>query len=131
MFNHVLGNYDLTRSSFGGKGASIGSSGVADVEALSNVMYIAPAFAYRMADQWTLDTRLVYATLQQTNFGAFNVDSGLGFELDLGTTYRPHEHFVFGVDVGVLFPGSAFAGGPANFPKETGYGISTKAAVSF
>ncbi|MEQ1875617.1 MAG: hypothetical protein ABL958_03160 [Bdellovibrionia bacterium] len=131
LFNHVLGNYDLLRSSFGGKGATTGSSGVADVEALSNVMYISPAFNYRMADYWTIDTRLVYATLQQTNFGAINADSSLGFELDVGTTYRPHEHFVFGFDLAVLFPGSAFAGGSANFPKETAYGLSTKAAVSF
>jgi hypothetical protein len=131
MFNHVLGNYDMLSSAVAGKGNATGSSGAADVEAISNVLYIAPAFNYRMAEYWTADTRFVYANLQQTNFGTFSADSSMGFEWDIGATYRPHDHFIFGFDLALLFPGAAFAGGSSNFPKETAYGFGTKAAVSF
>jgi hypothetical protein len=133
LFNHVVGNYDLFRSSIGGKGTA--SVNAADIEALSNVIYISPEFNYQMSDFWTADTRLTYATLQQSNFGTFSSDKSVGFELDLGATYKPHEHFTFGLDLSVLFPGSAFEGDPnggANhFKKETAFGFGSKAAVSF
>jgi hypothetical protein len=132
LFNHVLGNYDLFGSSIAGKASAVGAgSGSVDVDALSNVLYVSPSFSYKMSDLWSVDNRFTWASLQQTNFGTFSADKNVGIEWDLGLSYRPHEHFILGIDLAFLLPGDAFVGGASNFSKENAYGFGTKAAVSF
>jgi len=131
LFNHPMGSFDIFKTSLAGGSSATRRSDAADVDAVSNVMYISPDFTYQMSDTFAVDTRFTYATLQNSNYSGFNADKNVGFEWDLGTSYRPHEHFILGFDFAVLFPGSAFAGGSSGFQKETAYGFGSKAAVSF
>lgn len=131
LFNHVLGNYDLFNTALSGRNAGGAGINGADVEALSNVLYISPGFSYALSDVWSADTRFTWATLQQSNFGTFSSDKNVGVEWDLGVTFKPHEHFSLGMDLGLVFAGDAFVGGTNNFSKDMAYGFGTKAAVSF
>lgn len=140
LFNHVLGQFDLFSTSLA-RGVDLNGS-VADnagtnpdVEVLSNVIYIAPGFAYQVKDSLSLGSRLVYAFLQEDNVtinsATEKVETDVGFEVDFLLNYKPNDKFTWITEVGLLFPGKAFAGGSNGFDTDFGYGVTTKAAVSF
>lgn len=126
LFNHILGNtsMDLLGTTPAGREVNIGL----DTEAISNVIYLAPGIDIALSDTWSLNSRLIYATLHQTATG---VDSDLGMELDFIFRYMPHDRFIFDTGIGYLMPGSAFENGTSNFSTDSALAITAKAAISF
>lgn len=141
LFNHYLGNAKLDAlgtkyvngGPFSGTGVGMPSASAgtyADVEYITNSMYLAPNMKWIWNDNWSFNTSLIYANLMQAQ--AAGRDKALGFEWDFGITYSPHEHLVLKGEAGILMPGSAFSGSSTeNFSKDTVYGLTTKIAVTF
>lgn len=128
----LLFNYYLGTSAFDAIGGSAwtGSTELrGDTEALSNAVYFSPAYKISMGDQWSFVTRFTWANLMQVR--TTGADKALGYELDLGLNYIPYPNVQWKLDLGILSPGTAFAGGSLNLSKETAYGIFSQAAISF
>lgn len=132
LFNRPLGQYDLFRTGYV-RTTPVGqtASSYADIEALSNVLYISPRMNYKWSEKWQSQLGLTYARLNSDPIGN-GVDKGVGIEVDISLDYRPYEGVRWMNQIGVLFPGGAFEGGPTNnFNTETVFGIETKAAITF
>lgn len=148
MFNHMLGQFDVLRTSpftpnyFRSKcpagtdyencgpstaGATPENRGL-DIEAISNVIYLAPRYHYQWTDRWSLGATLVTGWVRQT--AQANMKSDLGYEADFSLAYSPKKGILWVNQVGLLFPGAAFkAGGLYESTFTMGFG--TKAAISF
>lgn len=138
LFNHPMGQRDFLRTSYtrnSSTGNAARDSGVAssyyDEETVSNTLYASLAFNYRWAEKYAFQPRFTYAQLNKDPILGANVDSDIGYELDLTLSYAPFEGFQWVNRVGAFFPGSTFKGGTNNLPAEFTYGIETKAAISF
>lgn len=130
LFNHPLGQADfLGTAGYGGGGSTTGNGG-ADVEAISNVMYLAPYSQYKWSDQWTIGAKLATGWLVQNPIAGQDVDKGLGYELDLSLEYSPKKGVRWVNQVGYLFAGDAFKAGGL-YDSSNVMGVSTKAAISF
>lgn len=138
LFNHPLGGQSYggganpsVYDALGGRAFTGGSVDKADVEAMTNAIYLSPAINWRWGEKWTFTPRWTWASLVQTQLANRDIQKALGNELDFTWTYKPHDRLTFATDVGLFFPGEAFAGGTLNLRKDFMYGIATKAAFSF
>lgn len=135
LFNHPLGQYDIFRNAANRNTVYTGPnqfpSSLIDVEAISNVIYIAPHFKYKWTD--TLDSQLgiTYAQLSGDPLTGIEVDKSVGFEVDMTLNYKPFDNVQWLNRVGIFSPGAAFQGGTNNFETKTMYGLETKAAITF
>lgn len=141
MFNHPLGKYDLLRSAAQRSPARCGTGVCApfatdealDDEAISNVIYVSPKVVYNINEKWDWVNTFTWAQLQTNPLSDQNIDvaKDLGFEWDTGAVYRPYEKVMWVNELGLLFPGSAWAGGSNDFGKGFTYGFTSKAVISF
>ena len=147
LFNHPLGQADFFRTAAlrGGKpnanaedpdnpdsspGASHSTEDF-DTEALSNSLFISGAAHYKWSDHYDLEARMTYAQLDKIPLLNSNMESGVGFEMDLSLHYKPFKGFQWINRAGLFMPGPAFKGGSQNFPTRQVFGVETKAALSF
>ena len=130
MFNHPLGQADFLRTGLAGSGAGTVPINSADTETISNAIYFAPYVHYMWKQNWEVRTTLIAGFLNQDPILNVEVDKDLGYELDVELSYSPKEGVVWATELGLLFPGKVFEGG-GSFDAEFGYGLSTKAAISF
>ncbi len=143
LFNHPMGRYDLLRSA-GQRGSDRQNCAAApcapystdealDDESISNAVYLSPRASYTLNDKWVWTNALTWAQLQTNPLAASNIDveKDLGFEWDTGLVYKPHERFMWVNELGMLFPGSAWAGGTSGYGNGFTYGFASKAAISF
>ncbi len=129
LFNHVLGQG--TASLFNTDITDRGDYTNVDTESIGNAVYIAPGAVYRASDTWSFDTRFIYAQLNDDPLGT-DVAEDLGFEWDIGVTYKPHDRFLLRGQAAYLFTGDAFKYGSAlDQANESTYGLSLKAVVNF
>lgn len=131
LFNRPLGRRDVLRTgSYGGGPDANGNIDKPDVEAVSNVLYLAPYAHYKWTDRLRVTTTLATGWLNTDPVpGANEVGKGLGYELDFSLAFTPRKGVQWVNEVGMLFPGSAF---DFNSDKPGfAYGFTSKAAVSF
>ena len=140
MFNHPLGQDDFLRTKLvtGNRfdNATDKNINKADVEAISNVIYVAPTARYAFSDRWTWDNTLVTGWISTNPIIGTSVSKDLGFEFDTTLTFMPRKGVAWVNQLGLLFPGAAWKGGPAagggnTYDSAFAYGFSTKAAISF
>lgn len=136
LFNHPMGAADFFRTSYLRNTATTGSATVPgagvsfDSEAISNTLYLSAAAHYKWAGKYDLESRLTYAQLNKDPLNS-DVDSNVGFEVDLSLKYEPFKGFQWINRAGIFLPGAAFEGGTNNLPVNNAFGIETKAAISF
>jgi len=132
MFNHPLGQADFLRTGIvtGYVRDAQGFINTADVEAISNVLYIAPTIKYALSDRWSLGNTLVTGYLGTNPLAGRNVSKDLGYEWDISLNFAPRKGVMWVNQLGLLFPGSAWEG-DGQFDSSFSYGFTTKAAISF
>ncbi|OQW54399.1 MAG: hypothetical protein A4S09_05850 [Proteobacteria bacterium SG_bin7] len=135
LMNHVMGSYDvfrtaLGRSSTSSNGADSNASAFADEESISNVMYFAPEINYHWKPNLDVSLTFVTGTLNVQPDALKNVDTSIGYELDLSLNYKPSEKMTWINGLGVVFPGGAFSDA-GTYPTEYAIGLTSKAAISF
>ncbi len=136
MFNHSLGNADFlgTNLQTGAVRDADGNINRADVEAISNVMYLAPSTRYHFNDRWSWDNKLITGWLAQNPLAgstpARNPGKEIGYEFDTSVNFTPRKGVMWINQAGFLFPGSAWEG-DGQFGSKFGFGLATKAAISF
>jgi hypothetical protein len=142
MFNHVLGRGDFLTTQYNrprqtGLANKTNGSAFVDVESVSNVFYFSPAWERKVAEQWSLNTRFVYGSLNQGSWRDINrnqvesLSREYGFELDLGITYRPFENVMWRTTAALFWPGEAMGGGSNGFSKNLVDGAFTKLSIEF
>ncbi|PIT99144.1 MAG: hypothetical protein COT74_09015 [Bdellovibrionales bacterium CG10_big_fil_rev_8_21_14_0_10_45_34] len=135
MFNHQLGSFDLlgTQSWVGSSRSNSAKNpaDTADIDTLTNTVFFAPGFELNFSDKWLGKFKFIYATLNQVQLVGVDAQKNLGFEVDMGLDYKPDERTTWSTNLGLLFPGDAYAGGINNYKKEFTYGLMTGVAVSF
>jgi hypothetical protein len=143
MFNHPLGRYDLLRTAAQRSPNRLNCTAdpcgpyptdeALDEEAVSNTIYVSPKIDYAINDKLDWTNRVTWAQLQTNPLSDANIDvpKDLGFEWDIGVTFKPHERITWSNELGLLFPGAAWQGGTNNYGKGFTYGFSSKAAISF
>jgi hypothetical protein len=133
MFNHPLGADDFMRTRLvtGNVRDPNKDIAAADVEAISNAIYAAPSARYNFSDRWSVDNTLITGWLTTNPLGAGN-DPGknLGFEWDLSVNFTPRKGVMWVNQAGMLFPGQVWKGN-GNYDASFGFGVQTKAAISF
>ncbi len=128
LFNHNLGRADLLgTSAFRGPNGGVNGP---DVEAISNVMYLAPYTHYKWSDQWSIGGKVAMGWLVQDPIAGQKVSKDLGYEVDLSLEYSPKKGVRWVNELGYLFAGDAFAAGGQYSPNNV-FGVMTKAAISF
>ena len=131
LFNHPVGQYDALRTGTS-RDASVKASSQPDTESVSNAIYAAPRVDFRLKDNLSLNGTFVYAMLNNDPVAQGSTAKDLGYELDLGVTYKPYDRLVWKTQAGFLIPGGAWRGsGTLNYENRVAYGIETKAAISF
>jgi hypothetical protein len=83
-----------------------------------------------MNDKWSWTNTLAWAQLISKPVANVDVGMDVGFEYDLGFTYKPTNRVTWVNQVGLFFPGSAWKAG-ANYNYSMIYGFVSKAAISF
>jgi len=143
MFNHVLGGFDVVGSALAGSRGYTANAGSAlkgvtgiDSEVITNAIYAAPTLTVSVGDRWDWLATLAYAVQQKPTAPSARGSMGqnLGFETDFGFRYHPTDRFTIATDLGMFFPGNAWAGtgnAPYKGKNEPVYGLTTKAAVNF
>lgn len=129
LFNHPLGQYDVFRTG-ANRDTTLQNSSQADVEAISNVIYLSPSVKYKWSGKFDTELGLTYAQLNSDPLSGVTVDKAVGFEVDISLNYKPYDNVQWVNRIGVLAPGGAFEGG-GQFTTETSYGLETKAAITF
>jgi hypothetical protein len=136
MFNHPLGRYDFLGSNLqtGSVRDADGNINRADVEAISNVMYVAPSIRYNFNDRWSWDNTVITGWLADNPMAgstpARDPGKELGYEFDTAVNFSPRKGVMWVNQAGFLFPGSAWKG-DGQFESKFSFGVSTKAAISF
>lgn len=141
MFNYPMGQYDVLKSTLAGTRATTGTaaslSGL-DTEVVSNAIYFAPNLEWTVGERYDLLANFCYAILHKppvptsTAAGGGSVGTSLGFESDLGFRYHLTDKFTWETQIGLFFPGTAWAGTPSNsYKTDFAYGATTKAAINF
>ncbi len=138
MYNHPLGQaaLDVTgTNNFGRFGAGAASANVkqsVDTDSISNAIYFSPQASYGVAPNWDVNALLVAGFLMNQDLGAgISTGKTLGYELNLGVSYKPIQNITWTLNAGVLFPGSAFEGGVAAYKTEPVFGGQTQLGISF
>jgi hypothetical protein len=134
MFNHPLGQVDVYRSRLQRNtdlnGSLYATDQAVDEEAISNAVYFAPRFNYRMSDKWEWTNTLAWAQWVAKPVAGAQLSKDIGLEYDLGFNFRPTNRVQWSNVVGVFMPGGAWEGG-AGFKKDLIYGFNSTLAVSF
>lgn len=133
LFNHPLGQpgTDFLRTGFVRDTTGRPSNQI-DSESISNAMYFAPNFSYRVKDSLSYGAAFIYALLNKDPLtGNVGTSKNLGYEVDLSVTYKPIERFTWLTQIGYLLPGDAWRGGSNGFENKPTYGLVTKAAINF
>jgi hypothetical protein len=145
LFNHPMGtnasnnlgnnNYNVLRNNLGRQRNSqnqiYSNDQAADEDALSNAEYISPKLDYLIGDHWEWNNALTYAMTQVNPSAKYTPGSDIGWEYDVGITYKPHEKFRWITRLGLFLPGSVWQEGSAGRDVNLNYGWETKAAISF
>ncbi|MGZ3721465.1 MAG: hypothetical protein ACXVA9_00960 [Bdellovibrionales bacterium] len=140
LFNHPLGQDDFLRSRLVTGSVNNGSDtniNKADVEAISNVMYLAPVAKYAFNDRWSWDNSIITGWLSANPIKGSSGKKDIGYEFDSTLNFTPRKGVAWVNQIGFLFPGAAWKGGadPATgqsrYDATMAYGFSTKAAISF
>ena len=138
LFNHPLGQQDLLGvQSFLRKGYGVNNPATPnssrledfDVESISNVFYIAPSVKYDINDKINIKSTFITGFLVEDAQGFTDMDTALGYELDLSVSYQPIKRVHLMLQGAALLPGSAFEAG--NVDSKFTYGLMGKAAVNF
>jgi hypothetical protein len=135
MFNHPLGQNDFLRTRLltGSVYDNLTDKNinVPDVDAVSNVMYLAPKAEYAFSDRWHLDNSLIAGWLGTNPLtGGKSAGKTLGYEWDISLNFSPRKGVMWVNQAGFLFPGSAWKG-DGQYDSKFSYGLATKAAISF
>ena len=111
MFNHPLGQTDFLRTKLvTGSVRDAGTTDInkTDVEAISNVLYIAPGVKYAFNDRWSLDNTLITGWLGTNPIIGKTASKQLGYEWDASVNFMPRKGVAWISQVGMLFPGGAW-----------------------
>ncbi|HMN67237.1 MAG TPA: hypothetical protein PKC28_01740 [Bdellovibrionales bacterium] len=132
LFNHPLGQADFLRTGAitGGTTDTEGRINKTDVEAISNVLYVAPGAKYKFNDRWSMDNTLVTGWLGTNPIVGSDTAKDLGYEWDISVNFTPRKGVMWVNQVGLLLPGDTWKAGNA-FDSSFMYGFATKAAISF
>ncbi len=131
MFNHPMGSGDALRSNvWTGRGATPASD-LPDTESISNAMYVSPRYNRHMSEKSSWGAAFTWAQANEQASTTSTSGTDLGYELDLNYSYRPYERMLWSTDIGLLMPGDAWVAGVPGAEAKFGYGIVTKAAISF
>lgn len=137
LFNHPMGKFDIFSSNIQRQRDTAGTllgttdkSMLADEETIGNALYLAPKLTYTMSDKWDLTNSITWAQLQ-TNSSTLDIDKNVGFEWDIGMTFKPHEKVRWINEFGFFFPGNAWKEGTNNWSNDFTFGFQSKAAISF
>lgn len=135
LFNHSLGQANLLHTEMAGSRITTAKTSSTlsdpDVEAISNVMYVAPYWNYKWSDKWTIRGVLATGILDQTKLaGSLDSDNALGYELDLSLNYSPNERVVWQNTFGYLMTGTAFEV-DGTYSSSDVFGFMSRAAISF
>lgn len=137
LFNHPMGTADFFRTAYLRNNNTTGAVGTFsagnsyDSEAISNTLYASGALHYKWGEgKYDFQPRVTWAQLNKDPLNS-NVDSDIGFEVDLSLKYEPFKGFQWINRAGIFIPGGAFAGGTNNLPVSNAFGFETKAAISF
>lgn len=140
LFNHPLGQDDFLRNrTFTGPVSTGGTTrniNTADVEAISNVIYVAPVAKWAFNDHWSWDNSLITGWLGANPIAGQSVSKDIGYELDSTLNYVPRKGVAWINQIGILMPGAAWKGGKnadgsSMYDSKMAYGFATKAAISF
>ncbi len=138
LFNHPLGQQDLLGvQSFLRRGYHVNNPATPnssrledfDVEAISNLIYIAPSLKYDFNDKWNIKTTFITGFLVEDAQNFTDMDKTVGYELDIEFSYQPIQRVHLMLGGAALLPGSAFKEG--NVDSKFTYGLMGKAAVNF
>lgn len=132
MFNRPLGQNDFLRTRLvtGDVRDVDGNINKADVEAISNVVYVSPSAKYVFNDRWSLDNSLTTGYLGNQPLLNKSVDKSLGYEWDVALSFSPRKGMTWVNQAGFLFPGGAWKG-EDQYDSTFAFGFTTKAAISF
>ena len=140
LFNHPLGQGDFLRTGlYTNSPYQTGTKNinVADVEAISNAIYLAPIAKYAINDHWSVDNSLITGWLNTAPMPK-QQHMDLGYEWDATVIYSPRKGIAWVNQFGILFPGGAWNGdgsvdanGNPVYSSGLAYGFGTKAAISF
>jgi hypothetical protein len=140
LFNHPLGQDDFLRTgTFTGAvntGGTTRNINTADVETVSNVIYLAPVAKYGFNEHWSWDNSLITGWLSSNPLAGKSVSKDIGYEFDTTLNFTPRKGVQWINQMGFLFPGAAWKGGEAasggsQYDSKMAYGFATKAAISF
>lgn len=133
MFNRPLGQADFFRTQLQTGSVRDANNVInkVDVEAISNVMYVAPRVKYIWNDKWSLDNTLITGWLGTDPLVNKNTAKDLGYEWDISINFSPRKGVSWVNQAGFLFPGAAWEGGTSQYDSDMAYGFTTKAAISF
>ena len=128
LFNYSLGNVDVFHANPVSGRPEKNLENAVDIEAISNVIYLAPGASYDFNERWSAHGTFVAAFLLEDPVVGASGGAG-GYELDFGVTFKPLKHFEWQTDVALFSPGNAFEanGNKANFI----YGIFSRLAFRF
>jgi hypothetical protein len=132
MFNHPLGQADIfaTHLQTGDVRDADNNINKADVEAISNVMYLAPNMKYAFNDKWSMDNSLITGWLATSSILDKSVPKDLGYEWDTSLVFSPRKGVAWVNQIGFLFPGSSWKA-DSGYDNKFTFGIASKAAISF
>ena len=130
MFNQPLGLADYFRSSVSTGRTDFSNMEVADVEAISNIMYFSPHIDFNILDNLELQARLTTGWLNEHPLDT-STSSSLGYELDLSLNFT-NQHISWSNGLGLLFPGAAFEA-TKDGSRSTGmaFGVTSRLAIRF
>jgi len=146
LFAYPMGNIDVLRSGVWGThpanyangNQAISNLGGLDTETISNAIYFSPNLTWSLGEHFDLLGTFCYANLVKPSVSTTSPPAGLagygstslGFESDFGFSYHPTDKITWETTLGLLFPGSAWAGDGA-YATNLAYGATTKAAIGF
>lgn len=132
MFNHPLGRADFLRTKLitGNVYDGTGAINRTDVETISNAVYVAPTARYAFSDRWSMDNTIIAGYLATNPLAGFDVANDLGYEWDISLNFTPRKGVMWINQAGFLFPGDAWKG-DGQYDSSFGFGLTTKAAISF
>lgn len=138
LFNHPMGRADIFRTRFQRNTqqcttppcAIYDNEEAADEETISNVFYLSPKYTNAISEKWDWTHTLTWAQLQTAPYVGVDAGKDVGFEYDMGFTYKPNDKVRWVNELGLFFPGSAWKG-DGNYSNNFTYGFTSKAAISF
>ena len=136
LFNHSLGqNADIFKTKIGHSPSSTSNRNRLDDEYISNVLFIAPRWIRQLADRWNMRNTIAIARLNNTRtlVGSTieDINNYVGFEWDLGFSYKVTDNMEWKFDSGLFLPGQAFKMGSADLKTSSVFGFGTSAAITF